>query len=53
MKFVVDENLPKQVATWLAARGYEAWHVSVLGLLGQADPIIWAEFLDPALAKPA
>ncbi len=43
MKFIVDENLPKRAATWLAARGHEAWHVSDIGLLGQADAVIWAE----------
>lgn len=43
MKFIVDENLPKRVATWLNARGHEAWHVSDIGLLGRSDPTIWAE----------
>lgn len=43
MKFIVDENLPKRAATWLGARGHKAWHVSDLGLLGRADPVIWAE----------
>jgi predicted nuclease of predicted toxin-antitoxin system len=43
MKFIVDENLPRRAAAWLAAHGHEAWHVSDIGLLGQADPVIWAE----------
>ena len=43
MKFIVDENLPKRAATWLNGRGNEAWHMSDIGLLGHADPVIWAE----------
>lgn len=43
MNFIVDENLPRQVADWLSAQGYDAVHVSGLGLLGRPDDAIWTE----------
>jgi predicted nuclease of predicted toxin-antitoxin system len=43
MNFIVDENLPRQVAVWLAGKGHAAWHVYDLGLLGREDAAIWAE----------
>lgn len=67
MKFIVDENLPWRVAAWLSSRGHLAQHVSELGLLGQADSVIWrralqtgahiitrdADFLDLAQSRDA
>jgi predicted nuclease of predicted toxin-antitoxin system len=41
MIFVVDENLPRQVATWLTSVGHSAEHVCELGLLGKPDEAIW------------
>ncbi len=43
MNFIIDENLPRRVAVWLAAAGHEAHHVSDLGLQGCSDESIWEE----------
>lgn len=45
MRAVVDENLPKRLAVWLTAKGWQASHVGELGLTGQDDAAIeaWAE----------
>lgn len=43
MRFLVDENLPRRVATWISAEGHDAQHVSDLGLMGQPDTAILAE----------
>jgi|CXWL01.1.fsa_nt_gi predicted nuclease of predicted toxin-antitoxin system len=37
MKFLVDENLPPQLAVWLCELGHDAVHVARLALKGQAD----------------
>ena len=42
MTFIVDENLPRDVAAWLRARGNAAQHVSELGLQGRPDSEIWS-----------
>jgi predicted nuclease of predicted toxin-antitoxin system len=41
MRFIVDENLPARAAQWLAGKGYDAHHVSDLGLTGRPDADIW------------
>jgi predicted nuclease of predicted toxin-antitoxin system len=46
MMFVVDENLPRQVATWLSSVGHPSVHLSDLGLLGQPDAAIWMAACD-------
>lgn len=46
MNFIVDENLPRQVAVWISATGHLASHVSELGLLGQSDNAVWTAACD-------
>lgn len=41
MKFIVDEQLPADLATWLMARGHEAVHVDDLRLTSTPDGRIW------------
>ena len=41
MKFVVDQQLPATLASWFAARGFEAVHVRDLGMRDAADRTIW------------
>jgi predicted nuclease of predicted toxin-antitoxin system len=45
VRFLVDEQLPRALAQWLETQGYDADHVSDLGLLGLSD----AEITRPAL----
>jgi predicted nuclease of predicted toxin-antitoxin system len=40
--FLVDENLPRSLASELAARGYAAEHVYDIGLGGAKDPAVFA-----------
>lgn len=40
MKFIVDENLPPQLAEWLRRRGHDAVHVRDIGLAGGPDKSI-------------
>jgi predicted nuclease of predicted toxin-antitoxin system len=42
MLFVVDAQLPPAMARWLAAKGYQASHVSDLGMQSATDEEIWA-----------
>jgi predicted nuclease of predicted toxin-antitoxin system len=42
MNFLVDENLPREVAGWLNNAGHAARHVSEASLLGQSDSAVWA-----------
>lgn len=42
MNFLVDAQLPPALARWISARGHQADHVFDTGLLGAADPDIWA-----------
>ena|SRR5690349_23806394 len=42
MNFLVDENLPREVAGWLNSAGHAARHVSEANLLGQSDQVVWA-----------
>ena len=42
MNFLVDENLPREVAGWLNGAGHSTRHVSEANLLGQSDQAIWA-----------
>lgn len=37
MRFLIDEQLPPALATWLAGQGHEAERVYQLGLLGCSD----------------
>ena len=41
MRLKVDENLPKSLVTWFAARGHDAEHVDDENMLGYPDPDIW------------
>jgi predicted nuclease of predicted toxin-antitoxin system len=41
MKFLVDAQLPPALARWLTAQGYEATHVTDLGLGAADDITIW------------
>ncbi|MEX2158610.1 MAG: DUF5615 family PIN-like protein [Dehalococcoidia bacterium] len=41
MRFLVDENLPIDVAEVLAAAGHDAEHVSEIGLRGASDSEVW------------
>ncbi|MBP6013258.1 MAG: DUF5615 family PIN-like protein [Alphaproteobacteria bacterium] len=41
MRFLVDTNLPKALATWIAARGHIADHVLDLALAQANDKSIW------------
>jgi predicted nuclease of predicted toxin-antitoxin system len=41
MKFVVDENLPREVAGWLIQAGHEACHICDIGFAGRSDRDIW------------
>lgn len=41
MTFIIDENLPWRLAQWLSRSGRAAFHVSELGLLGEADEVVW------------
>lgn len=40
MRFLVDENLPRQLTTLLQASGHDAAHVGDLGLYSAPDPQI-------------
>ena len=37
MRFIVDENLPLSLASWLGEQGHEAEHTSALGLNAMPD----------------
>lgn len=41
MKILVDQNLPRSLAAALVKAGYDAIHVSVLGLEAASDPEIF------------
>lgn len=41
MLFLVDTNLPKALAAWIAARGHKAEHVLDLGLAQAKDSDLW------------
>jgi predicted nuclease of predicted toxin-antitoxin system len=41
-RFLVDENLPRSLASELAARGYAAEHVYDIGLGGAKNPAVFA-----------
>ncbi|MDP1736069.1 MAG: DUF5615 family PIN-like protein [Caulobacter sp.] len=40
MKFVVDEQLPPELAGWLVGQGHDAVHVRDLGLRSSSDRLI-------------
>lgn len=40
MRFLVDENLPVALATWLAEKGFDAQHTKSVGLNAASDPTI-------------
>ena len=42
MKFVVDAQLPPQLANWLREKGHEARSVREIGLRDAKDNAIWA-----------
>jgi predicted nuclease of predicted toxin-antitoxin system len=46
MKFVIDENLPPRLATWLRERGHDAIHSSACVGLGAADDALLKFALD-------
>jgi|CXWL01.1.fsa_nt_gi predicted nuclease of predicted toxin-antitoxin system len=41
MRFLIDTNLPKALARWLAAKGHECEHVLALGLAQAKDGDLW------------
>lgn len=41
MRLKVDENLPKSLIAWFAARGHNAEHVDDENMLGYPDSDIW------------
>ena len=41
MKFIVDAQLPPDLADWIASRGHEAAHVYHLGFADEPDGAIW------------
>ena len=43
MNFLIDENLPRRLATWLIARGHDATHVLDAGLGGAKDGVLVTE----------
>jgi predicted nuclease of predicted toxin-antitoxin system len=40
-RFLVDENLPRSLATDMRAAGYQADHVYDLGMAGSKDPAVY------------
>lgn len=46
MKFLVDQQLPPALLSWLRARGYDAEHVRDIGLRDAPDGDIWRAALD-------
>ncbi len=40
MKFLIDAQLPPALCRWLRERGYDAVHVSEIGLLAASDAAI-------------
>lgn len=41
MRFLIDTNLPRRLAGWLAGRGHHCEHVLDLGLAQGSDNSIW------------
>ena len=41
MRFVVDTNLPRALATWIVAKGHNAEHVLDIGLAQVKDAAVW------------
>jgi predicted nuclease of predicted toxin-antitoxin system len=41
LKFIVDANLPPELARWLTSQGHEASHVQASGLASANDHVIW------------
>lgn len=41
MRFIVDAQLPPQLAAWFRAKGHEAFAVREIGLRDADDPEIW------------
>lgn len=46
MRFLVDAQLPPELATWLMAEGHEAQHVAGLGMSSAPDPEVWQKALE-------
>ncbi|MAW99334.1 MAG: hypothetical protein CMN72_11810 [Sphingomonas sp.] len=40
MKFLIDAQLPSTLARWLRGQGYEAIHVSEIGMIAASDAAI-------------
>lgn len=43
MRFLIDAQLPPELARWLESKGHEARHVFDLGLATAEDDKIWAQ----------
>ena len=41
MRFLVDAQLPPELAIWLTAQGHHADHVEDIGLLTASDNAVW------------
>lgn len=46
MIFIVDAQLPPGLVEFLQARGFEAYHVSRIGLGAAADTVIWQKAIE-------
>ena len=46
MSFLVDAQLPPDVAAWLRSRGHDAIHLNEIGLKNAGDDAIWTLAVD-------
>lgn len=46
MRFLVDAQLPPELASWLITSGHEAHHVAGLGMSGARDSEIWQKAVE-------
>lgn len=42
MRFLVDQQLPPELALWLRRAGHQADHTESVGLGASADAVVWA-----------
>lgn len=46
MKFLIDQQLPRRLASFIRSRGHEAVHVKELSLQASSDRVVWAAARD-------
>jgi predicted nuclease of predicted toxin-antitoxin system len=46
MIFLIDQQLPRRLATWIRTQGYEALHIRDLGMEHADDRAIWRAALE-------